>query len=82
MDGAEKRLNCKVSAREINEQLGRRRERGRVVSYLGRVVAGSGEGCQVRRVAARVETRERSSEIPSRDIGHSLTRPPTALAES
>lgn len=39
-------------------------------------------GCQVRRVAARVETRERSSEIPSRDIGHSLTRPPTALAES
>lgn len=55
---------------------------GRVVSYLGSVVAGSGEGCQVRRVAARVETRERSSEIPSRDIGHSLTRPPTALGPS
>lgn len=64
---------------------GRRRKEwgvGRVVSYLGSVVAGSGEGCQVRRVAARVETRERSSEIPSRDIGHSLTRPPTALGPS
>lgn len=36
MDGAEKRLNCKVSAREINEQLGRRRERGRGPALEGR----------------------------------------------
>lgn len=60
----------------------RRRRRGRGSRQLLRQGCCGIRGCQVRRVAARVETRERSSEIPSRDIGHSLTRPPTALAES